>query len=84
MGVWQAIGIGRASAFTSNQGLPGVGLQFEIEMLHEVEKISMEDMGKLSLGETGQMLRDSAQRAVKSDWEAKAQEHSTLGVSHDV
>ena len=53
-------------------------------MLPEVEKISMEDMGRLSLGETGQMLRDSAWRAVKGIWEAKAQEHSKLGVSDDV
>ena len=44
----------------------------------------MEDMGKLSLGGTGQMLRDSAWRAVKVVWEAKAQEHSKLSVNHDV
>ena len=44
----------------------------------------MEDMGRLSLSGTGQMLRDSAWRAVKVVWEAKAQEHSKLGVSHDV
>ena len=30
------------------------------------------------------MLRDSAWRAVKEVWEAKAQEHSALGVSHNV
>ena len=63
---------------------PEVGLQFEIEMLPEVEKISMEGMGRLSLSETGQMLRDSAWRAVKGVWEAKAQEHSKLGSSRDV
>ena len=50
----------------------------------QVERVSMEDMGKLSLGETGQMLRDSAWRAMKGVWEAKAQEHSKFGVSHDV
>ena len=41
-------------------------------------------MGKLSLSGTGQMLRGSTWRAVKVVWEAKAQEHSKLGVSHDV
>ena len=50
----------------------------------QVERVSMEAMGRLSLGGTGQMLRDSAWRAVKGVWEAKAQEHSKLGVSHDV
>ena len=50
----------------------------------QVESVSMEDMGRLFLGGTGQMLRDSAWRAVKGVWEAKAQEHSKLGVSHDV
>ena len=50
----------------------------------QVERVSMEDMGRLSLGETGQMLRDSAWRAVKCVWKAKTQEHSKLGVSHDV
>ena len=63
---------------------PAVGLKFEIEMLPEVERISMEDMGRLSLWGTGQMLRDSTWRAVKVVWKAKAQEHSKLGVSHDV
>ena len=38
----------------------------------QVERVSMEDMGRLSQGETGQMLRDSAWRAVKGVWEAKA------------
>ena len=50
----------------------------------QVERVSMEDMGRLSLGGTGQMLRDSAWRAVTVVWEAKAQDHSKLGVSHDV
>ena len=50
----------------------------------QVERVNMEDMGRLSLGGTGQMLRDSAWRAVKGVWEAKAQENSKLGVSHDV
>ena len=49
-----------------------------------VERVNMEDMGRLSLGGTGQMLRDSARRAMKGVWEATAQEHSALGVSHDV
>ena len=50
----------------------------------QVERVSMEDMGRLSLYVTGQMLGDSAWRAVKVVWEAMAQEHSKLGVSHDV
>ena len=49
----------------------------------QVERVNMEDMGRLSLSGTGQMLRDSAQRAVKGVWETMAQEHSKLGVSHD-
>ena len=49
-----------------------------------VERVRMEDMGRLSLDRTGQMLRDSAWRAVKGVWEAKAQEHSKLSVNHDV
>ena len=44
----------------------------------QVERVSMEDMGRLSLGGTGQMLRDSAWRAMKGVWEAKAQEHSVM------
>ena len=50
----------------------------------QVERVSMGDMGRLSLGGTGQMLRGSTWRAVKGVWKAKAQEHSKLGVSHDV
>ena len=50
----------------------------------QVERVSMEDMGRLSLGETGQMLRYSAWRAVKVVWEAKAQEHSKLGANWDL
>ena len=50
----------------------------------QVERVSMEDMGRLSLGGTGQMLRDSTWRTVKGVWEAKAQEYSKLGVSCDV
>ena len=50
----------------------------------QVERVSMEDMGRLSLSGTGQMLRNSAWRAMKGVWEAKAQEHSKLCVSHDV
>ena len=56
----------------------------EQNLRSQVERVSMEDMGKLSLSETGQMLQDSAWRAMKVVWEAKAQEHSKLGVSHDV
>ena len=48
-----------------------------------MESVSKEDMGRLSLSGTGQMLRDSAWRAVKVVWVAKAQEHSKLDVSHD-
>ena len=57
---------------------------FEQNLRSQVERVSMEDMGRLSLGGTGQMLRDSAWRAMKGVWEATAQEHSELGVSHDV
>ena len=53
----------------------------EQSLRSQVERVSMEDMGRLSLSGTGQMLRDSAWRAVKGVWEAKAQEHSKLSVS---
>ena len=56
----------------------------EQNLKSQVKRVSMEDMGRLSLGETGQMLSDSAWRAMKVVWEAKAQEHSKLSVSHDV
>ena len=40
----------------------------------------MEDLGRLSAGETGQMVHDSAVRMVKSSWKAEAQSRSKLDV----
>lgn len=40
--------------------------------------VCIEDMGRLSLGEIGQMLRDNAWKMVKGDSEADVQECSKL------
>ena len=42
--------------------------------------VNVEDLGRLSAGEIGQMLHDSAVRSVKSSWEAEAQDRSKLDV----
>ena len=39
-----------------------------------------EDLGRLSAGEIGPMLHDSAVRMVKSSWEEEAQDHSKVDV----
>ena len=55
------------------------------DLLHSLydygwKNVTVEDLGKLSAGEIGQMLHDSAVRIVKSSWEAEAEDHSQLDV----
>ena len=44
--------------------------------------VGIEGLGRLSMTEIGHMLRDTARREVKKEWEAEARERSKLEVMH--
>ena len=54
--------------------------QKDLEYGLEGRDVGLEGLGRLSMTEIGHMLRDTARREVKKEWEAEARERSKLEV----